>query len=67
MGKDRRLYYIYKQSDEDSNAKHLNHFNNQVIIVEFVGENLVVDVVLVEHEKTTSSWETLPKQMMSLP
>ena len=47
----KRLYYNYKQNDEDTNAKHLKNFKNLVAIVEYYGGDLFIDKALVDHEK----------------
>ena len=51
LDKTKRVYYFCKQGDDDTNAKHLKHFNNLVTIVEYFGGNFFNDDTLVAHGK----------------
>ena len=45
------MYYVYKQGDDNTNAKHLKNFNNFVAVVEYFSCNPFDDDVLVTHKK----------------
>lgn len=47
----KRKFYVYRQSDDDSNAKHLQNFKNIVDVIEHFGGDIFQDKALIEHER----------------
>ena len=51
----KRLYYIKRQSDDETNTKHLKQFKNLIAIVECYGGDLFTDNALLDNEKKSDT------------
>ena len=50
LDKSKRMYCIYKQDDDDTNANRLKNFKNLVAVVIYYSDNLFNGDALVTHE-----------------
>ena len=50
LNKAKRLYYIYRQSDDETNANHIKQYKDLIAIVEYSSGDLFTDNTLLDHE-----------------
>ena len=71
----KRLYYAYKQGEDETNDKHLKNYKNLIEVIEHFGGNIFKDDALVKHEtekdkengkntKTTEEYELIVRNKM---
>ena len=71
----KRLYYAYKQGEDETNDKHLKNFKNLVEVIEHFGGDIFQDQALIKHEmakdkeqglspKTNSEYDLIVRNKM---
>ena len=51
LDKAKRLYYAYRQGEDETNDKHLKNFKNLVEVIKHFGGDIFHDNALIKHEK----------------